>query len=88
MKRIKSIDTIRGCCIVLMVLAHMLSWWVRPEDYWLTSLLHSILGDIAAGGFLFVSGLSAVIFFRSRIAKTKSLDKKKLAKCVTSFYPW
>ncbi len=80
MKRIKSIDTIRGACIVLMVLAHMLSWWVRPEDYWLTSFIHSILGDIAAGGFLFVSGLSAVIFFRSRLTKAETHNKKKLAK--------
>ncbi|MFX0000917.1 MAG: heparan-alpha-glucosaminide N-acetyltransferase domain-containing protein [Candidatus Hermodarchaeota archaeon] len=69
MKRVKTIDTIRGCCIFLMVLAHMLSWWVRPEDYWLTSILHSFLGDIAAGGFLFVSGLSAIISYRSRFKK-------------------
>jgi len=80
MKRIKSIDTIRGFCIVLMVFAHMLSWWVRPEDYWLTSFFHSILGDIAAGGFLFVSGLSAIIFYRSRLSKAESFYKKKLVK--------
>ena len=74
MKRIKSIDTIRGFCIFLMVLGHMLSWWVRPEDFWITLLLHSILGDIAAGGFLFVSGLSAVIAFKSRLSKAESSE--------------
>ncbi|MFX1570250.1 MAG: heparan-alpha-glucosaminide N-acetyltransferase domain-containing protein [Promethearchaeota archaeon] len=80
MKRIKSIDTIRGNCMVLMVFLHMLSWWVRPEDYWLISLFHSILGDLAAGGFLFVSGLSAVIFLRSRLAKAENIIKEKNAK--------
>ena len=80
MKRIKTIDTIRGTCILLMIFLHMLSWWVRPQDYWLTSLLHSILGDLAAGGFLFVSGLSAVIFLRSRLAKAENIIKEKNAK--------
>jgi len=82
MKRIKSIDTIRGWCIFMMVFAHMLSWWVIPEDFWLTLTFHSIFGDIAAGGFLFVSGLSAVIFFRSRLCKAENSDdiNKRIAR--------
>lgn len=81
-KRIKSIDTLRGFSMVLMIFGHMLSWWVRPEDFLVTSLFHSFLGDIAAGGFLFVSGLSTIISFRGRLVKAESLDtiKTKLAK--------
>ena len=75
MKRIKSIDTFRGWCIFVMVFGHMLSWWVRLEDRWLTRTFHSFLGDIIAGGLLFVSGLSAVLFFRSRLTKVEASNE-------------
>ena len=69
MRRIKAFDIIRGWCMFIMVFGHMLSWWIISQDRWLTSAIHSILGDIVAIGFLFVSGLSAVIFFRNRLTK-------------------
>ena len=69
MRRIKTFDIIRGWCMFMMVFAHMLSWWIISQDRWLTSAFHSIFGDIVAIGFLFVSGLSAVIFFRNRLIK-------------------
>jgi uncharacterized membrane protein len=78
MKRIKSLDTSRGFCIVLMVWGHMLSWWVIPEDFWITGILHSFLGDLAAGGFLFVSGISAVIFFKRRVLKAEMSNEISL----------
>jgi len=31
MKRIKSVDTIRGLCILLMILGHLMDWWIRLE---------------------------------------------------------
>ena len=74
MKRIKTIDTFRGWCIFMMVFGHMLSWWVRSEDRWLTSTLHSIFGDIVGTGFLFVSGLSAVLFFKNRLIKAEASE--------------
>ncbi len=74
MKRIKSIDTFRGWCLFMMVFGHMLSWWVRSEDRWLTSAIHSIFGDIIGTGFLFVSGLSAVLFFKSRLIKAEASE--------------
>jgi len=74
MKRIKTIDTFRGWCIFMMVFGHMLSWWVRSEDRWLTSALHSIFGDIVGTGFLFVSGLSAVLFFKNRLIKAEASE--------------
>lgn len=69
MRRIKTFDIIRGWCMFMMVFGHMLSWWIVSQDRWLTSALHSIFGDIVAIGFLFISGLSAVIFFRNRLTK-------------------
>ncbi len=78
MKRIKSIDTIRGWCMFIMVLGHIIDWWVRLEDRWLTAALHSILGDIVGTGFLFVSGISTVLFFRSRLTKAEASDDKSI----------
>ena len=78
MKRIKSIDTFRGWCMFMMVLGHTLSWWVRPEDRWLTAILHSIFGDIVGTGFLFFSGLSTVLFYRSRLTKAEASDNKSI----------
>ena len=78
MKRIKSMDTFRGWCIFMMVLGHMLSWWIRPEDRWLTSGLHSIFGDIVGTGFLFVSGISTIMFFRSRLIKAEASDDSSI----------
>ena len=78
MKRIRSMDTFRGWCIFMMVLGHMLSWWIRPEDRWLTSGLHSIFGDIVGTGFLFVSGVSTIMFFRSRLIKAEASDDSSI----------
>ena len=72
MRRIKTFDFIRGWCMFMMVFGHMLSWWIISQDRWLTSAIHSILGDIIAIGFLFISGLSAVIFFRNRLTKAEA----------------
>ena len=69
MRRVKTFDIIRGWCMFMMVFGHMLSWWIISQDRWLTSALHSIFGDIVGIGFLFISGLSTVIFFRSRLVK-------------------
>jgi hypothetical protein len=61
----------------MMVLGHILDWWVISEDNnrRLTSILHAIFGDIVGTGFLLVSGISTVLFFRSRHTKATSDDK-------------
>ena len=69
MKRILSIDMIRGFCIFLMVLGHLLDWWIIQSDYWLITFLFSFLASIAATGFLFISGFSAAMAYKSRVRK-------------------
>ena len=32
MKRYKSIDIIRGICMIIMLAGHMLNWWLIPKD--------------------------------------------------------
>ena len=71
MKRVQSIDIIRGFCIFLMVLGHLLDWWIINSDRWLVYYLFSFIASIAATGFLFVSGFSAAITFKSR---SKNID--------------
>jgi len=69
MKRIQSIDMVRGFCIFLMVLGHLLDWWIIISDRWLIFYLFAFIASIAATGFLFVSGFSAAIAFKSRAKK-------------------
>jgi len=72
MKRIQSIDMIRGFCIFLMVLGHLLDWWIIVQDRWVVLYLFSILASIAATGFLFISGFSAAIAYKSRAKKAEA----------------
>ena len=69
MKRIQSIDMIRGFCIFLMVFGHMLDWWIIISDRWLIFYLFSFLASIAATGFLFISGFSAALAYKSSVKK-------------------
>jgi uncharacterized membrane protein len=69
MKRIQSIDVIRGFCIFLMILGHLLDWWIIDSDRLLIFILFSILASIAATGFLFISGFSTAISYKIRVRK-------------------
>ena len=65
MKRINSVDTVRGLSMFLMVFGHLIFWWIRPEDAWLQFWLYAFLQPLGATGFLFVSGISAALSFRN-----------------------
>jgi hypothetical protein len=66
-RRWKSFDIIRGFAIMGMVFGHILNWWIIPEDYWLYLFLYYGLGPIAAGAFLFISGLSGVFSYKKSL---------------------
>lgn len=78
MKRLNSIDTIRGFSIVLMIIGHTIEWWRNQSSRWFVIALHSLLGDVAAGGFLLTSGIGAAILFRSRLVKAKFSEEFNL----------
>ncbi len=67
MKRIKSVDIIRGLCILLMILGHLIDWWIRIEDRWLINILFAFLAPIAASGFMFISGFSAILSYKRKV---------------------
>ncbi|MFX0139489.1 MAG: heparan-alpha-glucosaminide N-acetyltransferase domain-containing protein, partial [Candidatus Hodarchaeota archaeon] len=74
MERIRGLDTIRGACMWIMIYGHMIEWWLRPEDYWLRQWLFAFLESVGATGFLFISGVSAALAFRSNEMKLQALD--------------
>lgn len=73
-QRLTSIDIFRGLCMAWMVLAHLVDWWLKPEYAWFHSLTVRILDPIGASGFLFISGVSIALSFRTRLRKAKSRE--------------
>ncbi|MFW9973419.1 MAG: heparan-alpha-glucosaminide N-acetyltransferase domain-containing protein [Candidatus Odinarchaeota archaeon] len=71
MQRIKSVDVLRGLSIWIMVYGHMLQFWIRPEDFWLKYWLYAFLAPIGATGFLFISGVSATLAYKSNLHTQK-----------------
>ncbi|GAH05247.1 unnamed protein product, partial [marine sediment metagenome] len=47
----------------------MLDWWIINPDRWLVFYLLSIFGSVGFTGFLFVSGISATMAYKSRVKK-------------------
>lgn len=81
MKRFKSIDFLRGIHVFLMIVLHYSEWWLRPEDDLLRQWLFAIFEPIGATGFLFISGVSASLSYKSSKKKlTNSLDWHKVKK--------
>ena len=74
MKRINSVDTIRGLSIWIMVYGHIILFWLRPEDEWLKFWLYAFLQPIGATGFLFISGVSASLAFKKNEHTKKGGD--------------
>ena len=93
MKRIQSIDMIRGFCIFLMVLGHLLDWWIINPNRWLIFYVFSFLASITATGFLFVSGFSATLAFKSKVKKSEfptdsSMTQARNIYIIRAFYYW
>jgi hypothetical protein len=55
-----------------MVLGHLLDWWIIIPDRWIVFIYFSFFATIAATGFLFISGFSAAIAYKSRVKKTET----------------
>ncbi len=72
MQRIKTIDTLRGLSMMWMFLGHLLDWWMTSQDYWVTSITHSIMDVIGTSAFLFVAGISTALSYRHRTMKTET----------------
>ena len=72
-QRLAYLDWLRGVTVLVMILAHCLDSWVRPEvkttvDY--GRLL--VLGGMAAPGFLFMAGIAAALAAGAHIRRGRS----------------
>ncbi|MGB5910448.1 MAG: heparan-alpha-glucosaminide N-acetyltransferase domain-containing protein [Promethearchaeia archaeon] len=74
MERIKALDTIRGFCMWIMIYGHMIDWWLIQSDDWFRQWLFGFLESVGATGFLFISGVSAALAFKSNELKLKALN--------------
>lgn len=77
MKRIKTIDTLRGFAIVCMFLYHIQIWWINDNDLWITDVLYSSYAILGTTGFLFISGVSTMFSYRNRMMKIGDNYNKK-----------
>ena len=57
----------------------MLQFWIRLEDFWFKYWLFAFLVPIGATGFLFISGISATLAYKSN-QQTQKLKKKTMRK--------
>jgi len=85
MIRIKAIDTFRGLCIFYMTFGHMIYWGIILSDFWLYEFIWNFGAFIGGGGFLLVSGMSAVLSYRRRLIKVQS-SKEVSVKIVRNEY--
>ncbi|MHA1803078.1 MAG: heparan-alpha-glucosaminide N-acetyltransferase domain-containing protein [Promethearchaeota archaeon] len=73
-KRIKTIDTIRGLSMLWMFIGHLSGWWMAEEDMYIAHLLFAIFDPIGASAFIFISGISTCFSVRNRQEKSKILE--------------
>ncbi|MHA2087387.1 MAG: heparan-alpha-glucosaminide N-acetyltransferase domain-containing protein, partial [Promethearchaeota archaeon] len=71
MKRLKSLDIFRGMAMIYMMVGHMIDWWTIPSEDWLFHAYVSLFSALGAAGFVFVSGISAMISYRNKVEIAK-----------------
>jgi len=57
-----------------MFTAHIITWWIVPEDKWIYYIIYPIIDFIGASGFLFISGISTALSYNNRKIKAQNDD--------------
>jgi len=66
-----------------MIVLHFCEWWLVPDSRWLKDLMSYIFEPIGATGFLFISGVSASLSYKSserKLRSSNSFDWHKVKK--------
>jgi len=65
------LDWVRGLAVLIMIEAHVLDSWTRPDDRSLPAFGYAmVLGGMGAPLFLFLAGVAAVLSAGSKVRKT------------------
>ncbi|MBD3196068.1 MAG: DUF1624 domain-containing protein [Candidatus Lokiarchaeota archaeon] len=72
-KRLSSIDTFRGICMVWMLFGHTTRWWLIPQNFAMIGVLFPYIDAIGASAFLFISGVSTIFSYKKKM-KTNELS--------------
>jgi hypothetical protein len=68
-KRLNSLDFFRGVCITWMIFGHLAEWWMSFDSFLLLNELILFVDAIGGTGFLFISGVSLTLSYRSKIKR-------------------
>jgi uncharacterized membrane protein len=75
MQRLKSIDSFRGLIMFLMLWVHLVGWWSSDAAQWLDYGTYVFIDRTLAPGFLFLSGMSAMLYYKTGMKKIQGLGK-------------
>ena len=72
-KRVFTIDLLRGISIFMMLMAHIETYWLKSESFWLIGIKFLIVQIMGTSNFTFVAGIGFAFSFQNNIKKSKSL---------------
>jgi len=81
-KRVITIDFLRGISIFLMLMAHIETYWLEPDSFWLIGIKFLIVQIMGTSNFTFVAGIGFAYSFQNNLKKSKSRNlsiKKSLS---------
>ena len=70
MIRLKSIDNFRGITIIAMLWLHYSEWWLSGDFLWFVDFSLLAVNYVFWVSFQFISGISTILFYKTRKAKT------------------
>ncbi len=80
-KRLKSLDFLRGFCIIWMLFQHITLWLTGWDSFIILDTIVNIFDFLGAGAFLFASGMGITLSHRKKTQKVsskKDLEYKQL----------
>ncbi len=72
-KRVFTIDLLRGISIFMMLMAHIETYWLESESFWLIGIKFLIVQIMGTSNFTFVAGIGFAFSFKNNMKKSKSL---------------
>lgn len=86
MKRLKALDNMRGMIIILMIWVHLREWGLGGDYRWFVEATIPFVNRTAGPGFLFIAGISATLYIRSRLIKASNFDNYNVKVIRNEYY--